>query len=267
MIRMVNDKVAAYLSRIGADGLAGVSADNLASLQKAHIMSVPYENYDIWSDASSSLAYDVLFDKIVTRRRGGYCFELNGLFGWLLRELGYEVEEYFGRWLKDEPLKVPARRHRILKVKVDGKDFIADVGVGQRTFLTPLEFVYDKVQNREDVDYRIMKNERNESVVECMSDGKWVQVYSFDSAPQSPIDFTYVHYFCSKEPSSVFRKNLFVHLPVSGGRKSIATVPDPETGFMTEKLSISAGDKSEIKFLRTEKDLKEALSVHFGLIV
>lgn len=264
---MISDKVVQYLSRIGAQGLTEVSAANLASLQKAHMMSVPYENYDIWASKPSSLAYDVLFDKIVVRRRGGYCFELNGLFGWLLRELGYEVEEYFGRWLKDETLKIPARRHRILKVAVEGREFIVDVGVGQRTFLTPLEFVYDAVQNREGVDYRIVKNEREESVVEFLADGKWIASYSFDSAPQYPIDFTYVHYFCSNEPSSVFRNNLFVHLPGADGRKSIATVQDPETGLMTEKLSISAGEKSETRFLRTEKDLKDALATHFGIVV
>lgn len=264
---MKHDKVAAYLSRIGADGLTEVSVENLAVLQRTHLMAVPYENYDIWKSQSAPLAYDVLFDKIVLRRRGGYCFELNGLFAWLLRELGYEVEEYFGRWLKDEPLKVPARRHRILKVTVEGREFIADVGVGQRTFMTPLEFVYDKVQNREGVDYRIVKNERGESVVEFMSEGKWISVYSFDSAPQAPIDFTYVHYFCSNEPTSVFRNNLFVHLPSVDGRKSIATVQDPETGLMVEKLSISFGGHSESKFLRTENALKEALAEHFGVKV
>ena len=264
---MLNDKIRAYLARINAEEFTDVSVDNLASLQKAHIMSVPYENYDIWSSKSTSLAYDVLFDKIVVRKRGGYCFELNGLFGWLLRELGYEVEEYFGRWLKDEVLTVPARRHRILKVKVENREFIADVGVGQRTFLIPLEFIYDKVQNREGVDYRIVKNERGEAVVELMSNDKWIQVYSFDLAPQAPIDFTYVHYFCSNEPSSVFRNNLFVHLPNTNGRKSIATVQDPETGLMTQKLSISEGERSETQFLRSEEELKKALSEHFGVIV
>ena len=264
---MLNDKVRAYLARIDAEGFTEVSADNLASLQRSHMMSVPYENYDIWSSKPTSLAYDLLFEKIVVRKRGGYCFELNGLFGWLLRELGYEVEEYFGRWLKDEPLKVPARRHRILKVKVEDREFIADVGVGQRTFLTPLEFSYDKVQNREGVDYRIARNERGESVVESKSGDKWIQVYSFDSAPQAPIDFTYVHYFCANEPSSVFRNNLFVHLPNADGRKSIATVQDPETGLMTQKLSISEGDRSETKFLRTEAELKKALAEHFGVVV
>jgi hypothetical protein len=65
----------------------------------------------------------------------------------------------------------------------------------------------------------------------------------------------------------VFRNNLFVHLPSADGRKSIATVQDSETGLMIEKLSISAGEKSETRFLRTEKDLKDALATHFGIVV
>lgn len=264
---MDNERIARYLSRIGVQGLMEVSAVNLAILQKAHIMSVPYENYDVWTSKFSSLAYDVLFDKIVVRRRGGYCFELNGLFGWLLKELGYDVEEYFGRWLKDEPLKIPARRHRILKVKVEGREFIVDVGVGQRTFLTPLEFIYDKIQNREGVDYRIVKNEYGEAVVEFANEGKWIRFYSFDSAPQQPIDFTYVHYFCSNEPTSIFRNCLFVHLPTVDGRKSISTAPDPETGLTAQKFSISHDGRSESRFIRTEKELKEVLSDHFGISV
>ena len=100
-----------------------------------------------------------------------------------------------------------------------------------------------------------------------MTDGKWIAFYSFDSDPQDPIDFTYVHYFCCNEPTSVFRNNLFVHLPSADGRKSIATVQDPETGMMTEKLSISSAGKSETRYLRTEKELKDALATHFGVKV
>lgn len=264
---MTQNQISAYLERIGAEGLVEVSAANLAKLQKAHMFAVPYENFDLWTGVPCQLDYDNLYCKIVARRRGGYCFELNGLFGRLLKDLGYEVEEYFGRWLKDEPLKVPARRHRILKVTVEGREFIADVGVGQRTFLTPLEFVHDKVQNREGVDYRIVKNELGESVVEFLSDGKWIAFYSFDCAPQQPIDFTYVHYFCANDPASVFKNNLFVHLPNEKGRSSIATTQDPDTGLMTQKLSVSMDGKSETYYLRNGEMLEAALKDFFGIEV
>lgn len=261
----MDEGVKSYLSRIGASNLFEVSAHNLAALQKAHLLSVPYENIDIYLGKASSLAYDNIFDKIVTRRRGGYCFELNGLFGWLLRELGYKVEEYFGRWLKGESLAIPARRHRVLRVTVDGCDFIADVGVGQRTPLTPLEFVYDRVQQREGVDYRIVKNERNESVVEVLVDGKWIAFYSFDLAPQEAIDFNYVHYYCVNEPSSFFRHNLLVHLPSETGRKAISMAQDPETGMNVPLLCISGNGESRSSYLRTDYALKQALEEHFGI--
>lgn len=255
-----------YLSRIGAEGLKDVSCANLAALQRAHLLSVPYENLDIYSGKAGSLAYECLFEKIVVAGRGGYCFELNGMFGWLLRGLGYEVEEYFGRWLKGEPLAVPARRHRILKVTVEGREFIADVGVGQRAPLTPLEFIHDEVQIREGVSYRIVRNSRGESVVETDADGNWTALYSFDCAPQDPIDFTYVHYYCANEPSSFFRHNLLVHLPTTDGRKAIANVQDPETALTVPQLSVSSAGKSEVTLLRTAEALRAALRDHFGIV-
>lgn len=262
----MDNRIADYLSRIGAADLYEVSSSNLATLQKAHLLSVPYENIDIWKGCAAPLSYDNLFDKIVTRRRGGYCFELNGLFAWLLRQLGYNVVEYFGRWLKGEALAVPARRHRILMVTVEEREFIVDVGVGQRTPLTPLEFIYDKVQAREGADYRIVKNMRNESVVEIYSDGNWVSLYSFDSAPQEAIDFNYVHYYCVNEPSSFFRNNLLVHLPSENGRKAISMAPDPETGMSVPLLSISLNGECSATYLRTSSALKAALEEHFGIM-
>ena len=99
-------RVAQYLRRIGYDGPTDGSAAALAALQQAHLCTVPYENFDILRGQPLSLNPDALFEKIVTHRRGGYCFELNGLFGWLLKALGYPVTEYFARFLKDERRKI-----------------------------------------------------------------------------------------------------------------------------------------------------------------
>src|SRR5258707_11985301 len=83
--------VAAYLERIGYTGPLAPSAGALRALHLAHLYTVPFENLDIGLGRPLSLALPALFDKIVTRRRGGFCYELNGLFGWLLQSLGYSV--------------------------------------------------------------------------------------------------------------------------------------------------------------------------------
>src|SRR4051812_40407997 len=112
----VRPEVQAYLERIGYNGPLDGSADSLAALQERHLHTVPYENFDILRRLPLSLDTRDLFDKIVVRRRGGYCFELNALFGWLLRELGYPVTDLMARFWRDEPNPPPKRRHHVLKV-------------------------------------------------------------------------------------------------------------------------------------------------------
>ena len=258
--------VQAYLKRIGYRGKVAPTVETLVRLHRCHIMNVPYESLDIWRGKADDLAYETVYDKIVTRGRGGYCFELNGLFAWLLRELGFEVEEYFGRWLMGEQLAVPARRHRVIRVSVGKRAFIADVGVGQRAPLEPLELVYDKVQRCEGVDYRIVRDERQGAVQEALLNGVWTRVYSFDFAPQEPIDFSYVHYFCVNAPSSFFRGNLLVYLPTANGRKSIRSVQDPETGMPVQMLAVTRPDgRTVTTYLRSERALAAALKAEFGI--
>lgn len=122
--------VYAYLKRIGYDGPLDGSAAVLADLQECHLHAVPYENFDILNRVSLSLDIPDLIDKMIIRRRGGYCFELNALFGWLLRELGYPVTDLMARFWRDEPNLPPKRRHQVLQVKAGSETYLCDVGVG-----------------------------------------------------------------------------------------------------------------------------------------
>jgi len=259
-------KVRAYLKRIGLGSVPKPTKANLFVLQKAHMTHVPYESLEIGRGTAGSLAYEDLYEKMVVRGRGGYCFELNGLFGWLLKELGYETVEHFGRWLMDEPLEIPARRHRVIRVTLGKSQYIADVGVGQRAPLEPLELVHGKVQVCEGVPYRIVAHEKLGHVVEAQLDGVWKRVYSFDDAPQEPIDFNYVHYYCVNHPASFFRNNLLVHLPTPTGRKSIGSVADPETGESVPVLSVGGAKGTTKTFLRTPAAFAAALKQHFGIV-
>ena len=114
--------VADYLSRIGLELPEDFVPDseNLKKLQFAHCTAVPYENIDMMRGIPTSLEPEALYKKIVVNRRGGLCFELNGAFGWLLRQLGYGVTDYAARYLRGETT-IPMRRHRVLKVQaLDG---------------------------------------------------------------------------------------------------------------------------------------------------
>lgn len=262
--------VGKYLERIGYQGGLEPNAANLAALVQAHRLTVPYETFDIWRGRHTTLAIEDIYGKIVTRRRGGYCFELNGLFAWLLRELGYNVREYFGRWLLGEDRTVPKRRHRVVCVALpSGPNKIADVGIGMPFVLSPLDFVLDVPQVGDNKIYRFVKNPVLTCAVQAKKrDGSWVNLFSFDTAPQLPIDFAYAHWWCETHPDSPFRKNAWAFLPLpDGGFKSIRLEAVPGTDEPLPVFSAVAADGTEQKsILHGETALAEALREHFGIV-
>ena len=259
-----------YLSRIGYTGGREPTSANLVALVRAHRFAVPYETLDLWRRRPCTLATEELYDKIVTRRRGGYCFELNGLFAWLLGQLGYRVREYFGRWLLGEDLALPPRRHRVVCVALpEGANKIVDVGIGLPFLFRPLDLVLEVPQPCDGKIYRFVKD----PVLKCVAqakkqDGTWGNLFSFDTEPQLPIDFSYVHWWCATHPDSQFLQKMWIYLPTSdGGSRSIALELDPETGASTPMLALTAPDGQMTKTaLRGKTVFAAALKEHFGIV-
>lgn len=119
----------AYLTRIGYEGSVNPSVETLRLLHRAHVLTVPFENLDIHLGRSISLDPSALFRKIVLSRRGGYCFELNGLFALLLEQLGFSVTRLAARVLYGGE-GVRPRSHQLLLVQIGESRWIADVGFG-----------------------------------------------------------------------------------------------------------------------------------------
>src|SRR5439155_2857102 len=127
---MTSTRVTDYLARIGAR-----PDDDLATLVDRHYRTVPFESLSIHLGEPIDLRPEALFDKIVRRRRGGFCYELNGLFGWLLAELGFPVTILSARVFRaGQP--GPDFEHVLLLVDAEER-LIADVGFGD-SFLEPL---------------------------------------------------------------------------------------------------------------------------------
>ncbi|MBP9636444.1 MAG: arylamine N-acetyltransferase [Nitrospira sp.] len=127
----------AYLARIKYEGPLIPSLETLQGLHRAHVMTVPFENLDIHLGRSISLAPADLFRKIVVERRGGYCFELNGLFALLLEALGIAVTRLAARVCSGAE-GVRPRSHQLLMVKMGTSVWIVDVGFGGQGLLEPL---------------------------------------------------------------------------------------------------------------------------------
>ena len=264
--------VEAYLERIGYRGGREPTAANLAALVKAHRFAVPYETLDLWRRRTTTLKLDEIYDKVVTRRRGGYCFELNGLFAWLLRELGYNVREYFGRWTFGEsPSPALMRRHRVVCVAIAGRpNQIVDVGIGLPFLLSPLDFVFGAPQRREGRRYRIVRDPTFGAAVELEAKGVWTRLFSFDTAPQLAVDFEYAHWWCQTHPASCFLSSLWVYRPLAGGGAvSISQEKDPERPGSGGKVLVLArfdgrGGMART-VLRDESALAAALLADFGI--
>lgn len=214
--------IEAYFARIGYTGPAQPTAETLHALQQLHNESVPYENLDIMRGVPLSLEVADIYDKVVTRGRGGYCFELNGLFAWLLREIGFEVSEYFARYLRDEPT-LPMRRHRVLLVQTQqGETYLCDVGIGAFVPTFPLRFEpYAEQPQRQDI-YRIIPDDMLGYIVQEKRQGQWLPLISFTLEKQyGALDFLAISWYCETHPDSIFRRANMVSMRTPTGRKPL----------------------------------------------
>lgn len=126
------EKISRFFQRIGMDPQTKIenTVDFLGRVQNNCVLYIAYENLDILEGKPLVLTPDALYEKIVIRGRGGYCFELNGLLTHMFREMGFSVSERFARFLRGEQ-DIPMRRHRVTVVHMADGDYLCDIGVGQ----------------------------------------------------------------------------------------------------------------------------------------
>jgi arylamine N-acetyltransferase len=246
--------IRAYLDRIGYDGPTDASAAALSALQEAHYTAVPYENFDILAGRPISLELPDMYKKIVVDRRGGYCFELNGLFGWLLRVLGYKVTEYFSRYLRDEP-PLPMPRHRILVAEAEGKRRFVDAGVGGVVPRWPLLMEPGLEQKQNSETYRLALDPVLGNVVQEFRHGAWSNYISFTDDPAYPVDFIGTNYWCQHAKESIFNKEPMAAILTPYGRVTMFGM----------EVRIFSPEGVEVIPLKDDKDVKEQAKKYFGI--
>jgi N-hydroxyarylamine O-acetyltransferase len=146
--------VDAYLGRIGHAGSREASEHTLSELHRAHMLAVPFENLDIHLGVANVLDPEHVFDKIVARRRGGWCYELNGLFALLLERLGFAVTRHSASVVLSDPPS-PDFAHLTLRVDLD-RPWLADVGFGA-SFTRPLRLDVEDDQERDGSTYHVTR--------------------------------------------------------------------------------------------------------------
>jgi N-hydroxyarylamine O-acetyltransferase len=207
--------VAAYLTRIGATRPAAPTSAALTALHRAHVRSVPFEDYDIHTGVAISLEPAALERKIVRRRRGGYCYELNGLFGALLRELGFAVTLVAAFSLDEDGTRGPEYDHlRLLVDALDGS-WIVDVGNGAR-WPEPVPRrpgVHGRVQVRRDGDVWWTTERRG--------NGRWERDWAWTPGPRELTDFAGRNRYQQYDAGSDFTGRRLAALATPTGRISL----------------------------------------------
>ena len=244
-----------YLKRIGLEPIEKADKQTLDALVLAHQRSVPFENLDVY-DAETDLSLNIreLYDKIVLRRRGGYCFELNAAFMALLQNLGYNCYSVAVRVVMGGVTRPMPLSHRGTIVTIDGVRYFCDVGFGGPSPQGAL--LLDEKGNQQSGPnvFSISKNEHG-TVINQVKNGLEEPLLAFSETPCDPVDFLALNEYQSKSKHSMFKKMRVCNLVT-------------KTGSITLSENVmkihSDGDTTE-KTLATEPELRAALKDHYGI--
>ncbi|HEU5111225.1 MAG TPA: arylamine N-acetyltransferase [Micromonosporaceae bacterium] len=243
----------AYLERIGAARAPAPDVASLRELHRAHQTAVPFENLSIFLGEEISLAGEDLFDKMVRRRRGGFCYELNGLFALLLEALGYTVVRASARVYGQNGLGPPFD-HLVLLVTAAGDDgeWLVDVGFGSHSTY-PLRLA-DRDRQPDPAGVFTLAD-ADDGDVDVVKDGD--PQYRIERRPRTLADFRPTCWWQSTSPDSHFTRKSICSRLAGDGRISISG----------RRLILTDGADRTQTTLATDDELLTAYREHFGVVL
>ena len=244
----------AYLEKIGHDGPVSVSREVLESIHERHLSAIPFENIDVRLRRPILLDLDALENKLVARRRGGYCFEQNTLFAAVLRGLGFEVATLEARVRPPGRTSALARTHMLGRVTIEDEDWLVDVGFGGDGPLRPVP-MDGSVSEQPGSMYRVVP-EGPRYVLQDRRQGAWSDLYAFGLEPALPVDCEMANYYTSTHPQSIFVRSLTVQRSLASARHMLRG----------RSYTIRRGDHEEVHDL-TSGDVVELVRGPLGLDV
>ena len=247
--------IAAYLKRINYSGSREVTPETLRALQVAHLMSVPFENLSIHSGEPILLEEEALFSKIVENRRGGFCYEANGLFAALLRVLGFKVEMLSAGVAHREGGFGPDFDHMTLMVTLEQR-WLVDVGFGE-SFIEPLLLDERGEQVQRAGSFRIDADNDHLILQRCDQDGDWQPQYRFTLQPHTFSDYEAMCHFHQTSPESHFTKAPLCSLATANGRVTLSGM----------RLINTAGQLRDEQGLASREEFDRILSDQFGVVM
>jgi N-hydroxyarylamine O-acetyltransferase len=247
-------QLAAYFDRIGYSGPQQATSETLHALHRLHPQVIPFENLDTLLGRTPRLDLESVFAKLVSARRGGYCYEHNLLFRAVLDTLGFETTGLAARVLWNDPAGMMPRTHMMLLVETPDNTWLADVGFGSMTLSAPLLFDTGREQATPHEPFRLDLIERGDFLLQVKLGDAWRPVYRFDLEPQYPADYAMANHYVSTCPDSVFLNHLIVARVTPGQRQTLFDTT------LTQR-----GNTESTRELATAAELRGALQDTFGL--
>lgn len=245
--------VAAYLARISYSGPTDPTAANLRALHRAHLFSVPFENLDISLGRTIMAQEEPILNKIVSRRRGGFCYELNGAFAALLRELGFQVTLLSARVARANGGEGPEFDHLTLRVDLE-KPWLADVGFGD-SFLGPLRLEADSEQQDPAGTFRLVQYGTQWLLHRAEPGTNWKPQYSFSLQPRRLEEFAGMCHYHQTSPDSSFTQNRVCSRATRDGRITLSEM----------KLIVTRNGQREERSLTSQDEWAAVLQEKFGI--
>jgi len=243
----------AYLQRINYEGEKAPAVDTLKSIHHAQLYTIPFENFDIQLGRAINLNSEAIFEKLVQKNRGGYCFELNGIFLMALKSMGFDVRALLARvHVTGTPT---GRGHQIELVTINERQWIADVGFGAETPRAPIPLELNQPTIHDGQKIRLVDAGHFGIMLQSKKEAEWIDLYSFDLSHVLPADIDYANHFTSTHPSSLFVFARVAALPIKNGSITI---------FNNTLKKVSVGNEDVIELTDGQAYLN-ALKTHFGI--
>jgi N-hydroxyarylamine O-acetyltransferase len=243
-----------YFKRSNYKGSTEASEGTLRDIHIAHTLNIPFENLDVFYRKPILLDGASLHKKIVKERRGGYCFEMNGIFSLVLQEMGFKVTNLLARVTIDG-IHYTTKTHQAILVETGGNRWLADVGFGNDGIIAPLILEENTEQKQFAHTYRIIRHSTLGYVLQKKGEDGYNPLYAFTLDECSPEDFLMSNHFTSTFPESFFIKMRMCTMPTKDGR---ITLTDDHFKVVEENNVSDISIKNEYEFNAVLKD-------HFGL--
>ena len=244
-----------YLRRINHSGNIQLTEEGLEALHRAQVGTIPFENFDILLGRGISLEPATLFAKLVHRPRGGYCFELNGLFLMALRFFGFDARALLARVHRNGTPS--GRGHQISLVRIHERDWISDVGFGSPHLPAPVLLEIGHITTLDREAFRLAEAGPLGIMLQTLKNDSWQNLYSFDLGNVYPGDIAYGNHFTSTHPDSFFTFARVAALPSAGGRITL----------FNRTLRKVTGKAERISELAERQAYLDALKINFGIVL